>query len=74
MKWIKYGIIAFLIIGSIMIITQNDYDVKDSDGQKSFIKSFGSWIWNIGKNTKDVTTYAVKEHDWLPKNNTNSTD
>ncbi len=70
-------ILAFFIIGGYIIKTGMDLQLDDSEDRQVFAKELVKWIWGVGKNTKDVVGYAIKEHDWLPKtetvNETNST-
>jgi len=39
----------------------------------NFAKNFAQWVLGLGGNVQDVTTYAVKEYDWLPNNETGDT-
>ena len=62
-------IIAFLIVGAFMIIKQNNLDVKNDPGDRvSFAKKFSGWIFNVGKNIKELTGEATKQ-EWLPSEN-----
>jgi len=61
-------VIIFLIIGGYLIKTGYDYNLKESQDQKSFALTFGKWVGKLAKNAWDVTGYAVKKQ-WLPKNN-----
>lgn len=39
-----------------------------------FSRSFFNWVFQVGKNVKDVTGYAAQQ-EWLPEvNDTNNTD
>lgn len=63
---------AFLIIGSYLIIVNNDYDLKNnSQDREGFLKDFSGWVVNLGKNAKDVGE-VVKEKEWLPDYEENS--
>jgi heme/copper-type cytochrome/quinol oxidase subunit 2 len=67
MKKITIAIIIFLFIGAYSIVRQNDLDVKDNQEDRvSFVKKFSGWIFNIGKNVKDLTGEATKQ-EWLPQ-------
>lgn len=69
MKKITIAIILFLLVGAFMIIKQNNLDLKeDSEDRISFAKKFSGWIFNIGKNIKELTGEATKQ-EWLPKEN-----
>jgi len=69
MKKITIAIIIFLLIGAFMIVKQNNLDVKESSEDRvSFTKKFSGWLFNIGKNIKDLTGEATKQ-EWLPKEN-----
>ena len=66
---ITWIIIAFLIVGAFMIINQNGLDIKnDSEDRVSFAKKFSGWVFNVGKNIKELTGEATKQ-EWLPKEN-----
>lgn len=66
---IMWIIIAFLIVGAFMIIKQNNLDVKNDPGDRvSFAKKFSGWIFNVGKNIKELTGEATKQ-EWLPSEN-----
>ena len=63
------AVIIFLLVGAFMIIKQNNLDVKEnSEDRVSFAKKFSGWLFNIGKNIKDLTGEATKQ-EWLPKEN-----
>ena len=62
--------VVFLLIGAFFIISQQKLDLKEKQGQAAFLKSFGNWIGNMGKNTLTITANIIKL-DWLP--DTNST-
>ena len=69
MKKVTIAVILFLLIGSFIIIKQNNLDVKeDSKDRISFVKKFTGWLFNIGKNIKDLTGQATQQ-EWLPKEN-----
>lgn len=60
-------VVIFLVIGGFII--SKSYNLEEKEDQKTFLKSFGKWVLDLGKNVKDVTSYTIKEHDWLPKIN-----
>jgi hypothetical protein len=62
--------VVFLLIGAFFIVSQQKLDLKEKQGQVTFLKSFGNWIGDIGKNTLTITANIIKL-DWLP--DTNST-
>ncbi|MBI2507921.1 hypothetical protein HYV89_03130 [Candidatus Woesearchaeota archaeon] len=69
MKKMTIAIILFLLVGTFMIIRQNNLDVKEnSEDRVSFAKKFSGWLLNIGKNIKIITGEAARQ-DWLPKEN-----
>ena len=50
------------------------YNDVDEDDNVGFFKGFFTWTWNVVKNVKDVTGYAVSKQ-WMPNdNNTNSSN
>jgi len=66
---ILIGVIIFLVIGAFLIIKQNNLDLKeDSEDRVSFAKKFSGWLFNVGKNVKDLTGEATKQ-EWLPQEN-----
>lgn len=68
-----WAIIIILVIGGYMIKTSYDLDLNDNPDRITFAKKYFGWIFDIGKNTKDVVGYAAQK-DWLPTNNTNETN
>ena len=70
MKKIVFAIIVFLVIGGYMIVTDSDLDLEEEDDRKTFMKSFKNWVFSLGKNLKSISSYTVKEFDWLPTNET----
>ena len=63
-----FFIIVFLLIGSFFVISQQNLDIKNKTDQQTFLKSFGSWLGQVGKNMVQVSSYAVKMA-WLPEKN-----
>ena len=62
--WVIIGI--FLLVGLLMIKSQTNADLSDSDDRKSFITASFSWIKDLGSNVLSLVGYSVKELDWLP--------
>ena len=61
--------VIFLVIGAFLIIIQNNLDLKnDSEDRVSFVKKFSGWLFNVGKNVKDLTGQATQQ-EWLPQEN-----
>ncbi|MBW2998559.1 hypothetical protein KY321_03385 [Candidatus Woesearchaeota archaeon] len=72
MKLLKVAIIVFLLVGGFIIYKANDTDFTESEDRNKFIFKFSKWMFDIGKNTFDISANAVsdaKEMDWLPENN-----
>ena len=66
--------IIFLVIGTYMIVKAYDISFEDIGDIKTFIVKFGSWLFQVGRNVKDVTGYATKQK-WLPAvNETNDSN
>ena len=62
-------IIIFLIVGAFMIIKQNNLDLDENSKDRiSFAKKFSGWVFNVGKNIKELTGEATNQ-EWLPKEN-----
>jgi hypothetical protein len=71
---IFWAVVVFLLIGAFMITTAYDYDLGEGDDRKGFLSRMGSWVWRLGGNMVDVTSYVAKQ-EWLPETNeTNSTE
>lgn len=66
-------IIIFLLIGAYIIKTTYDLSFKDKEDIKNFLVRFGKWMFQLGKNVKDVTGYAVQKK-WLPELNQTTQD
>lgn len=63
-------IIAFVLIGAIMIKCSLNTNFAESEDRKSFGSAMVSWFKQLGSSTKNTAEYAVKEQDWLPNNET----
>lgn len=73
MKKIIFIIVAFLIIGGLIIYQSNNISFENKEGRKVFLSEYLKWIFTVGKSAKDTVGYAIKQ-DWLPEANaTNST-
>lgn len=68
----KIVLVIFLLIGALIILRSYDYDLEQKDDRASFFKTYFGWLWDVGKTTKNVVTYAVNQ-DWLPESEDNST-
>jgi len=67
MKKIFILITIFLLIGAYLIKTNYNLNLEEKQGQKTFINKFALWLFELGKNIKDITASAIKM-DWLPEN------
>jgi hypothetical protein len=66
-------IMIFLLIGGYIIYSSLDTNFKDSDDRQTFFSKYFSWLFQVGKSTKNTVGFAF-EQDWLPKTNlTNKT-
>jgi len=65
MKIIMF-VLIFLILGSLIIINNNDIKMSDSGGLKTFSELYFDWIGNFYFNIKTTTGNAVKL-DWFPE-------
>jgi hypothetical protein len=70
MKKIILLFIILLIVGAYLIKTNNNLDVENKGDQKTFIKLFTDYIFQLFTNAKDLTTLAIQQ-TWLPENKTN---
>ncbi|RMF07190.1 hypothetical protein D6764_00420 [Candidatus Woesearchaeota archaeon] len=71
-------IVGFFLLGGYIIYQGYHYDLDNPQDRKSFAKQFAKWVWDVGKKTKNVVAYVIKE-DWLPEagssvNETNRTE
>ena len=66
MSKITIAIIAFLLIGAVMIKCTLDTDFSEKDDRKSFLSAFVDWVKQLGTSTKETAKFAVTEQDWLP--------
>ncbi|MEK6874189.1 MAG: hypothetical protein AABX52_00380 [Nanoarchaeota archaeon] len=66
MNKLVLGIVVFLIIGGLMI----KYDAQQNGGD--FLSRYGNWVFHIGKNIGSLTSYTIKEYDWLPNTSLNT--
>ena len=67
MKKLILLFLIFLIIGGFLIKSQNNLDLDDQEDKKVFIKSFTTWVLQVGKNVFELTGHVAKL-EWLPKN------
>ena len=65
MKIIMF-VLIFLILGSLIIINNNDIKMSDSGSLKTFSELYFDWIGNFYLNIKTTTGNAVKL-DWFPE-------
>ena len=74
MKKTVFFLLVFLVGGGYMIMGSLDTDFDEKEDKVDFLKEFFSWVFQVGKNVKDVTGYAAQQ-EWLPEvNDTNNTD
>jgi hypothetical protein len=73
MKKLFLFIVIFLIIGGYLIVRNNDIDLEEEEGRKTFLKGFTSWVVKVGRSTKNVVGYATKQ-EWLPDEEINQTN
>tara|TARA_Y100000310_G_scaffold344022_1_gene454583 strand:+ start:2765 stop:3010 length:246 start_codon:yes stop_codon:yes gene_type:complete len=73
MKKLFFFVVVFLIIGGYLIVRNNDIDLEDEKDRKTFLKGFTSWVFKVGKSTKNVVGYATKQ-EWLPDEEINQTN
>lgn len=66
MSKVTIAIVAFLLLGAIMIKCTLDTDFSSGDDRKSFAAAFVDWIKQLGSSTKETAKYAVNEQEWLP--------
>ena len=63
--WIIAAVLAFLVIGGFLIVNASGYNLNQKESRDAFIKDYTSWLGNLFKNVRGITTYAVSL-DWLP--------
>lgn len=69
MKKLILIFIIFLVIGGFLIKSQNNLDLKNEEDKQTFIKSFTTWVLQVGKNVFELTGHASRLN-WLPDNKT----
>ena len=74
MKKTVFFLLVFLVVGGYMIKDSLETDFDEKEDKVNFLKEFFNWVFQVGKNVKDVTGYAAQQ-EWLPEvNDTNNTD
>jgi hypothetical protein len=58
-------IFMFLMIGSLVIINNNDLNIYETEDSKEFSKVFFSWVDSVYKNVQNITGKVVKSN-WIP--------
>lgn len=66
MKLWPLAVILFLIIGGYVIVKTEEIDLKEGEDRTEFVFKFARWIFNLGKNIKDLTAHAIRQ-DWMPE-------
>ena len=59
-------VLMFLILGSLIIINNNDLNIYGEEGSKEFVRIFSGWVDGIYENVKTMTGNFVKL-DWVPE-------
>ena len=62
---ILWLVAIFLFIGGYIIVSSQHLDLGEKDDRTGFIKSFGNWLFSLGKSTGNVVKSA-SDQDWLP--------
>lgn len=56
----------FLLLGAVMIKCSLDTDFSKADERRTFLGAFVDWIGQLFSNLKATVGYAVKDLDWFP--------
>lgn len=56
----------FLILGSLIIINNNDLNIYNKEDSKEFSKIFFNWVDGVYKNVQTMTGNFVKLN-WVPE-------
>lgn len=59
-------ILIFFILGSLIIINNNDLNIYDKEDLKEFSDIFFSWFGGVYQNVQEITGNAVKLK-WVPE-------
>jgi hypothetical protein len=59
-------LMAFLILGGLFIVSNNDLALKDSGNIGELGERYYDWIGNLFGNGKEFTGYVINS-DWLPE-------
>lgn len=70
---VVFIIVAFLIIGGLIIHNSNKISFETKEGKKVFISEYFKWLFAVGKSAKNVVGYAVQQ-EWLPETDANTTN
>jgi hypothetical protein len=73
MKLMTIVVIAFLLVGGMMIVKYNSYKMDNPDDRISFVKDFGKWMFGVGKSVGNVIG-AAAEQEWLPSDQNDSSN
>lgn len=67
MRFILF-LLAFLLFGAFLIISNGNFHLKDQLERKEFLNSYYSWMDNIIHNVGTITG-AIIHVDWVPPKN-----
>ncbi len=59
-------IMIVLILGALFIANKQQTDFKNMNSTVVFSKIYSKWVWQIGKNVKDLVVIAYNMR-WLPQ-------
>jgi len=65
-RLVIFIIIILLIVGALLIVLQNNLNVKNECDRQTFLNKYLGWLGDLGKNIGKAAAYAVKL-EWLPK-------
>jgi hypothetical protein len=59
-------VMIVLILGALFIANKEQTDFKNINSTIVFAKIYSKWVWQVGKNVKDLAVIAY-HMKWLPQ-------
>jgi hypothetical protein len=58
-------IIFFFLLGAFFIVSNYNLALIYPANLPIFLEKYTDWFFNLGKNFKNITAYAIKQ-EWIP--------
>ncbi|NOZ80047.1 MAG: hypothetical protein GXP63_00095 [DPANN group archaeon] len=59
-------VLLFLVIGGVLIVATNQYQLDRKQDRIGFFWDFARWVVHLGSNIKDITALVIRQ-TWLPQ-------